>query len=138
MKESSVFSRLPIQNRGTDCDIVGKHGLMHDRSRKRHLIVSATISPVVYFDTSFFLGHNRLLQLRRQCHNLIQKRLALPRRILRDLIPQVVHLRTRRRRWLALRRLNPTNLHLQKELGHLDREITSRAPDSRFGSEIHI
>jgi hypothetical protein len=65
-----------------------------------------------------------LLQLPRERHNLIQKRLTLPRRILCHLIPQMIDLRTRRRRRLPLRRLNPANLHLQKELWHLNRQVS--------------
>ena len=69
---------------------------------------------------------------------MVKQRLALPRRILRNLVPQMIHLRTRRSWWVALRRLNPANLHLQEELGHLDCKIASRAPNARLSRQIYV
>lgn len=79
-----------------------------------------------------------LLQLSSKRNDLIQKRRTLPRRILRNLIPQMIHLRSRRTRRLSLRRLNPTNLHLQKELWDFNRQIAGITPNPRLGGQVDV
>lgn len=79
-----------------------------------------------------------LLSLCRQRRHLIQQRLTLARRIFRNLIPQMIHLLSRRTGRIPLRRLNPRDLHLKKELGHFDRQTASHTANPRLSRKIHI
>lgn len=82
--------------------------------------------------------HTHLLQNPRKPNHLIQQSLTLPRRILRNLIPQMIHLLTRLSRPIPLRSLNPRDLHLQKELWDLNRQTPPLAANPRFSGEVHI
>lgn len=50
----------------------------------------------------------------------------------------MINLESRRGRRVSLCRLDPRNLHLQEELGHLDGEIAADAADSDFGREVNV
>jgi hypothetical protein len=50
----------------------------------------------------------------------------------------MIHLRTRRLGRISLRRLNPTDLHLQKELRNFNRQTAARAPNARFRRQINV
>lgn len=79
-----------------------------------------------------------LIKLRRQRNHLIQQGLILSRRILDHLIPQMIDLQPRRSRRIPLRRLNSTDLHLQKEFGHLDCQRAADTPHARLGRQVDI
>lgn len=79
-----------------------------------------------------------LLQLCGQRRDLIQQRAVLTSAVLEHLIPQVIDLKTRLRRRVPLRRLDPANLHLQEKLRHLDRKTASDAANASLGREIHV
>lgn len=71
--------------------------------------------------------------------NLVQQSLSLPRRVLENLIPQVINLQPGGGGWVALSGLNARDLHLQKELGNLDwRKVPSRRADTGFGSQVDV
>jgi len=50
----------------------------------------------------------------------------------------MIHLLPGRRRRVPLRGLDPRHLELQKELGHLDRQIPTHRPDARLRREVHV
>jgi hypothetical protein len=109
-----------------------------DKFADKHISTKHSITIPLYVPLPKIPSSHSLRHLRRKRNNLIQQRLTLSRRILRNLIPQMIHLRTRRSRRFALRRLNPANLHLQEELGHLNRQTPTCAPYPGLGRQIHI
>lgn len=71
--------------------------------------------------------------------DLVQQRLALPGRVLEDLVPQVVDVLARGLGRVALGGLDPADLHGQEELGDLDGgEVPADGADAGLSGRVDV
>lgn len=64
--------------------------------------------------------------------------LRLPRRVLQNLLQQMVDLQACSPRRIALGSLDSRDLELKKELGDFDRQIPVDASDASFGGDVDV
>lgn len=70
--------------------------------------------------------------------DLVKQALGLLRRVLQNLVPEMVDLKTGGGGRVALGRLDTANLHLEEKLGDLDGEGAADAADAGLGRLVHV
>ena len=79
-----------------------------------------------------------LTKLGRKLRDLIEQALGLLRRVLQNLVPEMVDLETGGGGQVALGRLDTANLHLEEELGDLDGKAAADAADASLSGEVDV